>query len=133
MIVPPFADVEDLVVEYLSSRLPDFPSRWSETPIRAVSAPDWSPDDDPELTVHCEESVGDPPITQRATVRVTAWAGERDDAKELARLSHTGLLEHPGDANVVSVRQVEGVVVADEGDLADHHASFAVLVTQRPA
>jgi hypothetical protein len=133
MIVPPFADVENLVVDHLRARLPDFPDRWSGTPVAAVSAPGWGPGEDPELTVHCESAESEPPLTQRAVVRVTSWADVRDDVKELARLAHAALLEHPGDAHVVSVRPVDGVVVDDEGDLADHRASFTVLVTQRRA
>ncbi|PWV51267.1 hypothetical protein [Nocardiopsis sp. L17-MgMaSL7] len=133
MIVPLFADAEDLVVDHLRARLPDFPDRWSGTPVTAVSAPGWEPGEDPALTVHCESAESEPSFTQRAAVRVTSWADARDDVKELARLAHAALLEHPGDAEVVSVRPVDGVVVDDEGDLADHRASFTVLVTQRRA
>ncbi|MET9712417.1 hypothetical protein ACFW3Z_22625 [Nocardiopsis alba] len=133
MISPIFADVETLVVDYLRSRLGDFPFEWSDISVRAVSRADRGPDDDPELTVRCEESAGDPLITQRATVRVTAWAEERDDAKEIARLAHAGLIGHPGDADVLSVRQVEGVVVEEKGEHADRRASFSVLVAQRPS
>ncbi|QVJ01163.1 hypothetical protein KGD82_23695 [Nocardiopsis eucommiae] len=133
MIVPLFADAEDLVVDHLRGRLTDFPDRWSGTPVTAVSSPVREPGADPALTVHCESAESEPPLTQRATVRVTSWADARDDLKELARLAHAALLEHPGDTQVVSVRPVDGVVVDDEGDLADRRASFTVLVTQRRA
>lgn len=132
MIVQPFRDVEDLVADHLRERLPDFPSEWAGTPVVTESFPSREPGEEPEVTVRCEESGGNHPITQQALVRVSAWADDRDDAKTLAHLAHAALLEHAGDAAIVSVRQVDGVVAGFDPEVPEPHATFTVLVTQRP-
>lgn len=127
-----FPDVEDLVADYLRSRVPDFPAEWAGTPVFTDSLPERQAGDDPILTVRCEESGGNYPITQQSLLRVFAWADDRDDTKALAHLAHAALLEHAGDAEIVSVRQVEGVVPGFDPEVPEPHSSFAVLVTQRP-
>ncbi|MGW5876712.1 hypothetical protein ACWFMI_09225 [Nocardiopsis terrae] len=133
MIVQPFPDVEDLVAEHLRSRVPDFPSAWAGTPVATASFPDRSPGEEPTLTVRCEESTGNYPITQQTLLRVSAWADTRDDAKALGHLAHAALLEHAGDADIVSVRQVDGVIAGFDPEVPEPHATFTVLVTQRPS
>lgn len=133
MIVQPFLDVEDLIADHLRSRVPDFPAEWSGTPVMTESIPEWSPGDEPKLTVRCEESSGNYPITQRSLLRISAWADDRDDAKALAHLAHAVLLEHGGDAHIVSVRQADAVVAGFDPEIPETHASFTVLVVQRPS
>ncbi|CAM3624688.1 hypothetical protein GCM10009799_05900 [Nocardiopsis rhodophaea] len=133
MIIQPFADVEGLVVEYLESRLPDFPTEWRSTAVRAESFSERSPGEDPRLSVRSEEVTGNYPITQNAAVRVTAWTDDRDSAKALAHLAHAALMEHVGDRDVVAVQQVDGVVAGFDPDVPEPFASFTVLVTQRPS
>ncbi|MBB6173727.1 hypothetical protein HNR23_003787 [Nocardiopsis mwathae] len=132
MIIQPFADVEGLVVEYLESRVPDFPVEWRSTAVVAESFTERSAGDDPRLSVRCEEVAGNHPITQNAVVRVTSWADDRDSAKTLAHLAHAALMEHVGDRDVVAVRQVDGVIAGYDPDVPEPFASFTVLVTQRP-
>lgn len=133
VIIQPFSDVEGLVVEYLESRVPDFPTEWRSTVVRAESFTERASGDDPRLSVRCEEVTGNYPITQNAVVRVTSWTDGRDGAKTLAHLAHAAVMEHAGDRDVVAVQQVDGVVAGFDPDVPEPFASFTVLVTQRPS
>lgn len=106
-----FGDPERLTVDYLTTQ---FASR-AET-----YAPDTVTSDFPtaaltgdatHLQVEVEASDSDDyPATERAQVRVTAWAapGKRTNVKSLAGLAHALLLAHPGDDSVAGTGPLLG-------------------------
>lgn len=72
------------------------------------------------------------PVTQRASVRVTAWADGPTAAEALADKCVGFLATHPGDASVWGVQVLTGILPGFDDASGRHFASATFRVSTKP-
>lgn len=121
------ADAERVVIDYLAAAL----LAHGQDVTCGVTIPTtlWTSTTKPHVQVAWD---GTPesfyPISDRATVRVTAWAFTTTAAKALAGLCEGLMLSHPGSTQVGSVRPGTGILPAQDPTTKAQLASISVLV-----
>lgn len=119
-----YPDVEHLVVDLLDAALDDCTV--------GVGVPDdWTPADGPHLQVACDGTVDEHPISQRHTVRLTAWSSSPTEAKALMHLAHGHLLASSGRDGLSTVSPLTGLLPAFDDDHRAELASCTVRVRVR--
>lgn len=121
-----FADAERSIVDYLNSVLAENVTTGFPTPNAAAtftSAVQVAWDGTPTVEY---------PVTERATVRVTAWAKQPTTAKALAGKVQGLVLSHPGDASVFAVHPLTGRLPGRDADTGLFFCSFTCRVSTVP-
>lgn len=129
-----FPDPEDAIIRYLTGRwqgVDGAPATISNSFPRSALTGDTT-----HLQVEFDgtPSAIDYPVTERCTVRFTAWSGPDDQgpAKELATRTQAYVYAHPGDADVWSTRHLTGRVKGFDRDSGNNFVSFTARVNLRP-
>lgn len=123
-----FADAERAIVDYLSTKLPDvnvgtfFPKSSTDAPSVPFLQVGW--DGTPAVVY---------PVTQRATVRLTAWGSSPTPAKALFARAQGYLSAHPGDASVWSTVPLTGGLPTRDPDTLLFLCSGTFRVNVRPS
>lgn len=122
-----FADAERAVIDYLTAHLSEtvgafYPRSSTDSPAVPFVQVAW--DGTPTVLY---------PITQRATVRVTAWAATPTAAKALHAKAQGLLLTHPGDGAVWAVQALTGGLPARDTDTGLFLTSSTYRVSVRPS
>lgn len=104
-----FGDPERLTIDYLTDAFDGRVEAYAPGTITSAFPAAALTGDGTHLQVELEASEGDDyPATERAQVRVTAYAAKRTNAKALASLAHALLLAHPGSAAIVGTSPILG-------------------------
>lgn len=106
-----FGDPERLTIDYLAAQFAARVEAYTPDTITSAFPTAALTGDGTHLQVELEASEGDDyPATERAQVRVTAYAapGKRTNAKSLASLAHALLLAHPCSASIVGTSPILG-------------------------
>jgi hypothetical protein len=119
-------DAERVTIDYLK---PALIARSQDVTVGVDIPTTWTTATKPHVQVALD---GTPlviyPITVRATVRLTAWAGSTTAAKDLVALAMGLMLSHPGDTKVASVKPGTGVLPTRDHDSGAQLASVTVRV-----
>lgn len=124
-----YPDVENLVVDYLTDELD---AQLSDATV-AIGVPgDWHRSDPPHLQVSLDGTPAvDHPISERATVRLTAYADTTSASKALVNLACGLLCAHPGGDEIAATHKLTGVLPAHDDETGAELASVTVAVTVR--
>ena len=126
-----FPDAERVVVDYLTAALAE---RGEDATVGVNVPPSWTPGQNRHVQVAWD---GTPSLTypavSRATVRVTCWSSSPTASKSLVGLCQALLLTHPGGDGVGNVRELTGVLPAQDPDTKAQLASITVRVSLRGA
>lgn len=125
-----FADAETACKDYLKAEL----AARAESATVGVGLPGtWTTSSPTHVSVEMD---GTPlltyPVVARATVRVTAWASSRTEAKRVVGLCMGLLLAHPGSDDLWSITPLTGVLPARDPDNGAPIASVTVRASVRP-
>lgn len=117
-----WSDPERLMVDYLASHVGDFPAT-----VGTALPSTWTPASPAHLAVALDYDTaytawGGTETRQRATMRVTAWAGDPTTVKRLASRARTALLAFPARPNT-------GLIVTRDPDNLAPIASFTAHIS----
>jgi len=116
-----FADPEREVVDYLNAELAE-PVSVNFPPTSTTGAVQVAWDGTPTV---------DYPVTERATVRVTAYAKQPTAAKVLAGKAQAAALSFPGSATVYAIHPLTGRLPGRDPDTGLFFCSFTCRVSTR--
>lgn len=107
-------------------------SRWAGCTVGTDLPSGWKPSSAPHVMVALDGTPSAvPPIEAYQTIRVTAYAGTRTNAKSLCAKAHAALLAHPLGGPVGRVTYLTGVDVDKDPTTGAHIASATVSMTVR--
>ena len=129
-----FADPEAVAKSHLTAALAARPEVYKPATISNAFPKSALSGDVTHLQVELDGSPGAGyPVTERATVRVTAYSapGKQSHAKALASLAQGLLYTHPGDSDVHGFQPLTGRIKTTDPDTGNNLVSFTMRADMR--